>query len=169
MPIIRRFIPRNLVQLLLAAGFLSSSALLVALVAQYGFGLYPCTLCIYQRIPYALMIALVVVGLLYSQWRGHIAWLCALLFLVGAGIAAYHSGVEYGIFTGPTACSNSSESGQTLEELRAAILNAPLVSCSQAMVYVLGLSIASWNMFYSFIAFVFTVAMLRNIRRSHGT
>lgn len=134
--------------------------LAIALIGQYGFGLHPCDLCIYQRIPYIVIIAVGLIGglLVKSQkMRYALLIICAVLFLVDAGIAGYHTGVELGVFKGPTACSSDSSGVKTLEELRAEIMNAPLVTCSQAMIYVLGLSMAAWNMIAASFAFLGTV------------
>lgn len=135
--------PRRLVWL--AAAY-SAVMLAVALVSQYGFGLYPCELCLAQRVPYALIVALGV-----GAWlvRSPKVWMwmalgVTALFFVDAGIAYYHFGVELHIFKGPSACTASTEP-QTLEEMRAALLNAALVSCDQPMLHVLGLSMAGWN------------------------
>jgi len=119
-----------------------------ALVAQYAFLLYPCDLCMKQRYPY---VAVIIVGLaaafLARSERARL-WavlLVVALFALDAGIAFYHTGVELDIFKGPDACSSGASGEQTLEELRAAIMNAPLVSCKQAMAYFAGMSMAAWN------------------------
>jgi disulfide bond formation protein DsbB len=142
--------------LLFCAGF-SLLLLLVALVGQYVFGLHPCELCIYQRIPYVFIVFIGCFGFFFIRSSQILYWLavfCSLLFLLDAGIAFYHSGVEYGLFPAPTTCSANSSSGQSLEEMREAIRNAPLVNCNQAMLYVLGLSMASWNFIVAFFAFL---------------
>ena len=119
-----------------------------ALVSQYGFHLHPCELCLLQRYPYAVIS---VVGLLAAmvvkapKIQLVFVLLCTLIFALDASIAFYHTGVEMNIFAGPDACSNTASGEQTLEEMRAAILNAPLVSCKQAMAYFFGLSMAAWN------------------------
>lgn len=131
--------------------------LAVALVSQYGFGLHPCDLCIYQRIPYAIILILALFGVFLvknRRVRYIIAVVCALLFLTDAGIAGYHAGVEAGIFKGPDSCSSDGGGGQTIEEIRAAIMNAPLVTCSQAMAYFMGLSMAAWNMIAALLSFL---------------
>jgi disulfide bond formation protein DsbB len=132
--------------LLLSGGF-AAAALLAALTAQYGFSLHPCDLCIYQRYPYLAIVLLAGLAFFLKNpglQRGAL-WICVLLFLLDAGIAGYHTAVEYGWVTGPSACSSSDSGNMTLEEMRAAIMNAPLVSCSQAMAYFFGLSMAAWN------------------------
>ncbi len=132
-----------LLQALAAAAILGT-----ALVAQYGFHLHPCELCLMQRYPYVAVMAVA----LLAAWRVRSVrcqlWavlFCVLFFTLDAGIAFYHTGVELDIFKGPDACSNSAGGEQTLEEMRAAIMAAPLVSCKQAMAYFLGISMAAWN------------------------
>lgn len=157
--------PRTL--LLLCAGF-SVVALASALVGQYVFGLHPCDLCIYQRIPYTLITVMGFAGAFFAEKPKAyyiLLTLCAALFLVDAGIATYHTGVEYGVFAGPTACSNADEGEQTLEEMRAAIMNAPLVTCAQAMAYFAGLSMAAWNALAASAGFVGLVLVLRHKRK----
>ena len=149
--------------LLLASGVFSLLALAGALAGQYIFLLHPCPLCIYQRIPYALILVVSLPSYFFIKSQKslyYIAIICNLLFLVGSGIAAYHTGVEYGFFPAPTACSGGGSEGQSLEEMRAAIMNAPLVSCAQAMAYIFGLSMAAWNMLAAFLAFVGSAIVL---------
>lgn len=158
--------PVTVRSILLAAGAFSASMLAAALVAQYGFGLHPCELCLFQRYPY---LAVVVVAAL--AWRAspraqfYATVVCGLLFVFDAGLAFYHAGVELSWFKGPDACSSSSVGGETIEELRAQILNAPLVSCSQAMAYVFGLSLAAWNAIAAACAAVATFFSLYRARR----
>lgn len=88
-------------------------------------------------------------------------WACLFLFAVDAGIAGYHSGVEAGIFPGPSGCTNNSTGEMTLEEMRAAIMNAALVPCDQPMGYFLGLSFAGWNALGATCAFLILLYALR--------
>jgi disulfide bond formation protein DsbB len=154
-------------QALLVAGAFSAAMLTAAFIAQFGFSLHPCELCLLQRYPYAAIIA--VAGL--SWWRAKTPnrqrfalLLCALLFAVDAGIAVYHTGVEYGWFPGPDACSSTATAGMSLEEMRKQLLDAPLVSCSQAMMYFFGLSMAAWNAIAALLATLGTLMIWRNRR-----
>ena len=149
----------------------SAGLLAAALVAQYGFGLHPCHLCILQRYPYALVVALGLVGCVFVRPERAVfglVLLCGALFLVDAGIATYHAGVEAGIFTGPSGCTSSDTGEQTLEEMRAAIMNAPLVTCDQAMAHILGLSLAAWNALAAFALALGTFAGAWYARRRKG-
>ena len=149
--------------LLLALAAISAVILGVALVAQYGFGLQPCELCMAQRYPYMAVIILGILGF-FTPGRGAqrvIAGLIALLFLADAGIGFYHTGVELHWFPGPTACTNpATPAAETIEEMRRAIMNAPLVACDQPMFHFLGLSMAAWNCIAALFLFLGTTALL---------
>jgi len=150
--------------LLLALSAISAGMLGVALIAQYGFGLYPCELCMLQRYPYVAIVALGIFGAIVAKTPHHLrimVWLCALLLLADAGIAAYHAGVETGLFPGPAACTSSDKPGETLEEMRAAIMNAQLVPCDQPMAHVLGISMAGWNAIAASLLFIGTIIIVR--------
>ncbi|MEZ5902076.1 MAG: disulfide bond formation protein B [Alphaproteobacteria bacterium] len=67
-------------------------------MAQYVFGLEPCILCLIQRWPFAIVIALGLVGFLlsckYTKAVAGVMALIGLTFLTNSVIAFYHSGVE---------------------------------------------------------------------------
>lgn len=155
----------NIRNVLFAVAAFSAAMLAGALTGQYGLGWHPCDLCIMQRYPYAAIIAIGLGAGFFlrsarAQWW--VLLLCIVLLWVDAGIAFYHTGVELEWFKGPDACSNADSGEMTLEEMRRAILNAPLVSCSQAMAYVMGLSLAAWNtIFASIMAVVLMVCAVR--------
>ena len=78
-----------------------------ALVSQYWGGLEPCELCLLERWPW--WIAIAIAG---AAWMtgGRLALpvpaiLLAIVFLASAGIALYHVGVELHWFAGPSACT----------------------------------------------------------------
>ena len=151
--------------LLLLAG---AAPLLVALVSQYGFGLPPCHFCLLQRYPYLLPIA--AGGLLL--WRAPTGGMARLLVVVGGlgiaasgGIGAYHTGIERGWIPYQGGCVADAAATGSLEDLRAQILQAPTVSCSDAMASFAGLSMASWNTIYAFGMIVLILLHQRPHRR----
>lgn len=77
---------------------ISAMALGMALMSQYVFGLEPCNLCIIQRFPYGIVIALGIIGFAVSYKCGKgtagIMGLIGLTFIANSIIAAYHTGVE---------------------------------------------------------------------------
>lgn len=126
---------------------ISALAIGSALVMQYGFGLYPCTLCIYQRIPYALLI-LLGIGAFCSREptiRKLLLVMCFIALLAEFGLALYHVGVEEGIFEGTSTCSPDTTIGTDLDDLKAMIEAAPIASCKDKPAELFGFSIAGWN------------------------
>lgn len=120
-----------------------------ALLSQYGFGLFPCEMCMWQRYPHFAAIALALLASFAEPKRLWIA-LAALAILISGAIGAFHAGVEQGWWDGLTGCASavSSSEGDALE----AILNAPLVRCDEIPWSFLGLSLAAWNFVISTIA-----------------
>lgn len=127
-------------------------ALGFAYINEYYFGYSPCVLCIYQRIPFWVVFLVGLVGFLLNHSRITILALCAsaLALLINAGIAAYHSGVEVGIFKGTDSCGTSLplEDSLSLEALKDSILSAPLTRCDEISWEFLGFSMANYNIVF---------------------
>ena len=118
------------------------------------FGGYaPCLLCLKQREVYwvAGAVALLGIGLLRNPraeaLRSWLALLLSVVFLFGAGLAAYHAGVEWKWWPGPGACSGAGGSVSSLN--MAGLLDGTLKvrppACDTAAWRLLGLSMAGWN------------------------
>lgn len=138
-------------KLLIFALLASVASLVLAFVSEYGFGLKPCELCIFQRIPYALIIPLALFGLWKRKRAFAVCVAVALLFFIDAGIAAYHTGVEKHWIPGPEACTDSGSGGpMTLEQIKAKIMGAPLVACDQPQWEFHGVTMAMLNAFWAF-------------------
>ena len=114
-----------------------------ALVFQHIGGLAPCEMCLWQR--WALVTAL---GLALLGWAlGHaraVLVLSALAVLGGAGIAAFHVGVEQHWWPGITTCAAAPMAGTTADVMRD-IMAAPLVRCDAIAWSLFGISMAGWN------------------------
>src|SRR5271154_5800061 len=97
----------------------SAAVLGSALLSQYWGGLAPCELCLLQRWPWGIAIAVSVIAWLADS-RPALPWVSALLALVfatGAVFAFYHVGVEQKWFAGPSACTAHNGGAMTLEEM----------------------------------------------------
>jgi len=131
-----------------------------AYVGQYGFGLYPCEMCWWQRWPHFAAVALALLSTVAQPRRVWIA-LAALAILVSGGIGAFHAGVEYGWWEGLTACATlDSGGGDPLD----AIMNAPLVRCDEVAWSLFGISLAGWNFLVSTAAGIAILALLARKR-----
>jgi disulfide bond formation protein DsbB len=127
----------------------SVGALGIAYVAELGFGLAPCVLCLYQRVPYAAVAALAWGALLKPGWRRPALALSGVALVVGAGIAAYHVGVEQHWWEGTAACGGALTSAQTVEELMKQLQAKPAPRCDTPAWTLFGISMAGYNMLFS--------------------
>ena len=128
-----------------------------AYVSQYGFGLWPCEMCWWQRYPHMVAIPLGLLGLIRPSAR-ILPALAALAVLVSGLIGFYHAGVEYGWFPGLTACTSQVATGGDALE---AILNAPMVRCDQVQWELFGVSLAGFNFLFSTGGALLILALLR--------
>ena len=83
---------------------ISVLSLLTAVHIEYSIGIKPCTLCIYQRIPYLLIIFISFLGYNYSE---NLFWikLQTLIFLISFLLSGYHFGIETGFFNEFAGCT----------------------------------------------------------------
>ena len=131
----------------------SIAILATAFAFQYIGGLAPCELCILQRWPYVATIALGLLALWAARSgqagmaRGLVA-LAGLVFLIGAGIAAYHVGVEQKWWQGPSTCTGLGLGG-SIDDILKRIENAPVVRCDEIVWSLFGISMAGYNFLLS--------------------
>lgn len=143
---------------------LSAGALGFALISQIFFGLEPCILCKYQRIPYIATTLLASAGYFMSPSAARrTVLLCALFFLLGAGVAGFHVGVEQKWWEGTSSCGSPLPLNASLEELERVIMAAPVVRCDAISFSFLGVSMAGYNFLLSlFFAGVFFKTGMRH-------
>lgn len=138
------------------AALLLLLGMIAVIAAVLGFqhigGYIPCKLCLAQREPYyaAMPVTALAIIAAHFAWPQNVARLllvvAGLLMLYTAGLAAYHSGVEWQWWAGPTDCGAtegniSGDVGDLLSDLSAT--RPP--SCDEAAGRFLGLSFAGWN------------------------
>ena len=137
-----------------ALGVVTAASILAlggALTAQYGFGLEPCVLCLWQRVPYALCLAAALTAFVppMRPWRGAMLLLCGLLLLADAGIAVFHAGVEQHWWLGTSGCSLQPAAPHDPASLREALLATPVARCDVIAWTFFGLSMAAGNIFFA--------------------
>lgn len=126
---------------------LSLGAFGMALVGQFVFGLVPCVLCLYQRVPYVVVAGLAALGLLLpltGTARHRLVIAAGVIFLIGAGLAVYHVGVEEHWWVAATGCAGTPVGQMTIEQLKSQLWT-PQKPCDQVDFRFLGLSLAGWN------------------------
>ncbi|MEE9140679.1 MAG: disulfide bond formation protein B [Alphaproteobacteria bacterium] len=161
-----RFPERSLIPL----AVLWASALILggAYAFEYLGGLAPCVLCLYQRVPYWAAIALSLAALILSgrprthQAQTALVYLCGLAFVAGAGIAAFHVGVEQHWWQGTTACGPGAGAvPESLAELEARLGEAPVARCDEVAWSLFGISMAGYNVILSVVLAAFCLVAPR--------
>ena len=146
----------------------SVAVLLLALAAiggawysQLVWGLAPCELCLLQRWPYYIGVPLAAVAVAFAskpkkgRLVGFLLSLLALIFLASAGLAAYHAGVEWGFWPGPSACTGQYVAPASTDDFLKSLDSGSAVRCDEAAIRIIGLSLAGWNVLASLaIAFI---------------
>lgn len=139
-----------------------------ALISQYVFGLHPCEMCMWQRWPHLAAIALALLAIVSRgkpSTSAALTALAAVAIAVSGGIGAFHAGVEYGWWTGLTACSTTPVGGSAADILDS-IMATPLTRCDVAPWSLFGISLAGYNALLSLAAAIAILVLLTKARRS---
>ncbi len=128
------------ISLLVPAGLLGG-----AYISQYGFGLFPCEMCWWQRYPHFAAIGLALLSFGFKRARWPIV-LAALAVLASGLIGGFHAGVENGWWEGFTRCTSMVEKGS---DPLAAVLAAPITRCDEIQWSLMGISLAGFNFLIS--------------------
>jgi disulfide bond formation protein DsbB len=145
----------------------SVAVLGAALLSQYWGGLTPCELCLVERWPWWVAIAIAAAAWLTGDRLAPQipALLLAIVFLVGTGLGFYHVGVEQHWFAGPSACTAGGAAATSVDALRAQLLGKQAVMCDEVQWSLLGVSLAGWNMIASAVLAAVCVETARRSRR----
>ena len=137
-----------------------------ALVFEHGFGLIPCKLCLIQRYPYYVAMPLALTAAFVSgRWARIALALLALLFLISVGLGAYHAGVEWGFWLGPSDCGGTgAPTAGTVDDFLSQLQRTRVVSCTEAAWRFLGLSLAGWNVLISLVLAAFAATAVARRR-----
>ena len=124
--------------------------LVVAFASQYIGGLQPCELCIWQRWGYGGTIVLALVTLvLPRRVRTWGAALTAIGFLVVAGLALFHVGVEQHWWQGLASCTGNLDTHQSVADLEKQLLGTPVIPCDRPAWTGFGISMAGYDFIYA--------------------
>ncbi|WP_285712448.1 disulfide bond formation protein B [Erythrobacter oryzae] len=114
-----------------------------AYVSQYGFGLYPCEMCWWQRYPHFVAVALGLAAFAIKPAARPLVLLAGLAILVSGGIGLFHAGVEYGWWEGITDCTAHAPTGSAFD------FASPVVPCDVPQWKLWGVSLAGFNFLFS--------------------
>jgi len=119
----------------------------------------PCTLCIYQRIPYIVSIFICFLGYYNSK---NSFWLYLLLstFLISIVLSGYHVGIEKNIFQEFSGCTNNNIDLTDKNELLKS-LSYSRPSCKNINFKIFGFSLATINLIISSLISVLMFMMIK--------
>ena len=141
----------------LAIAAIAAATLAGAWFFQLALDIRPCPLCLEQRYAYYLAVplgALVALAAVKAAPRAVIyagLAVLALAALYNAGLGAYHAGVEWGFWLGPTECTGPlldlGKAGSLLDNLD----KVKVIRCDEVQWRFLGLSLAGYNVLISLV------------------
>ena len=137
--------------------FIISSIIIVsAYILEYIYNFPPCKLCIYQRIPYFLILFVCVTSFLVEYRNIHF-YAIFFLFFSSFLIASFHSLVERGLIEYNSGCSSSINDFESIEDLRNHLESVALTKCDEIIFSIMGLSLANINSLISFSLVLFNI------------
>ena len=143
----------------------ASVAILAAVWIFQAFGYAPCELCLTQRYAFYAAIPLALLTALISRSAHGLAragfGLMALVFAANAVLAAYHAGVEYHWWPGPTACTGGLTGSLNVNDLVNTLNSVKVVRCDEVQLRIAGLSLAGWNVAASAVLAVYAAIAAR--------
>ncbi len=142
------FKPRHVFALSL---LVSIVALVAAFMAQFGLDLKPCILCLYARIPFAILKLVCVVALFRPELEVFFFLvLITVVFFASFGLSVFHVGVEQHWWELSSGCPVEPLNAKTTQMALAELLTTPQVPCDQVAWRILGISVVIWNALLAF-------------------
>jgi disulfide bond formation protein DsbB len=135
--------------------------LITALVFEHIGGYRPCELCLKERVIYYVCAPAGLAAYLLASRRSGAATaiiaLCGVGFLANAVLAAYHAGVEWHLWAGPSACTDLGDVATNVNDLLGKIKTERPVPCDVAQFRFAGISFAGYDALLSLgmTAFIF--------------
>lgn len=133
--------------LLIALGALTTIA--GAWFIEIVLGVKPCPLCLEQRIPYYVGIPVALLTFFMTDRAPKPAramlGLTGLVFLIGAGMGAYHAGVEWAFWKGPADCTGPIPTAASMGDFLKSLDTVRVIRCDEVAMRIFGLSLAAWN------------------------
>jgi disulfide bond formation protein DsbB len=146
--------------------FVILAALISAYTIQYKLGHEPCKLCIYQRIPYFLSIFLIIEILFFKRNEKTSLLILSFIFIVSAGLAFYHFGIEQSFFSESLVCESQKLSETLSKEQLLEQLRKNNISCKDVSFKIVGFSLAAINTIFSLILSAIFIRLYLNYAKN---
>ena len=126
-------------------------ALIAAYFIQYVLKHQPCNLCLIERIPYFLSIIVISICLITRKFEKVSLLVLSLIFFSATLISFYHFGIEQGFIRESLVCDLNIENNNLSKEALLNQLKTLSVSCKDVTFKIFGLSLATFNIFFTLI------------------
>ena len=141
----------NKKNLLIAIFIISIIALISAYFIEYILGHQPCSLCLYERIPYFVAILIILINYKYNKLEKYFILLLGIIFFMATMLSIYHFGIENGYIQESLLCdlgkgANIIDKDEILKQLE-----QKSISCKDVTFKIFGLSLTSYNIIISFL------------------
>ena len=144
--------------LLISIFLISLIALISAYFIEYILGHQPCSLCLYERIPFFLAILIILINYRYNKLEKYFILLLAIIFFISTILSLYHLGIEQGFIEESLLCNlekgaNIIDKDEILKQLQ-----QKNISCKDVTFKIVGLSLTSYNII---ISILLTITLIR--------
>jgi len=134
-------------------------ALFAAYFIQYVLNHQPCNLCLLERIPYIASIIIISLRLIFNKFEKISLIVLSLIFFLATLISMYHFGIEQGFIEESLVCDLNGQSNDLSKEALLNQLKEMPISCKEVTFKIFGLSLATFNIFISFLLGVITMKL----------
>jgi disulfide bond formation protein DsbB len=132
-------------------------SLLTAYFIQYVLGHQPCNLCLIERVPYILVIIIITLNFIFKKYEKICLILLSLIFISASLISFYHFGIEQEFIKESIVCDLGAQSNSLTAEDLLKELKEKTISCKDVTFKIMGLSLATINIFISLILAIITI------------
>lgn len=150
-------------RIFLITALISVFSLGLALFVEHVLEIPPCVLCIYQRIPYVILIIIGLIAL-YSKKCPKLYFVLIILTISSSiAISGYHSSVERGISAGTTLCNPDvvMPDDMSNDQIKEMLYNREVATCTKAPFRIMMLSMTEWNCLFN----IFLLGLLLYLRK----
>ena len=124
-------------------------ALGIAYFIQYVLKHQPCNLCLIERIPYLGAIIVILICLFLKKFEKISLIILSAIFFLATLLSFYHFGIEQGFIKESLVCNLDLEKEALTKEALLDQLREKTISCRDVTFRILGLSLATINVFIS--------------------
>ena len=141
-------------------------ALFAAYFIQYVLNHQPCNLCLLERIPYIASIIIISLRLIFNKFEKISLIVLSLIFFLATLISMYHFGIEQGFIEESLVCDLNGQSNDLSKEALLNQLKEMPISCKEVTFKIFGLSLATFNIFISFLLGVITIKLFLSYEKN---